>query len=243
MSRTVTLTTMIARVRRETDQEYDPVVVSTPFITDTMIVDWLNEGIAELWQFLVTNAPDRARTTATISLVVGTEDYALPAGFQAVRGVDYPVGGTYVDVLPYSFEERNVLVGPWPVYPVYPMDGGAPFRYHVYGFGSAARISFRPTPQATATVRLHYVGVPTALSAGGDTFDGIIGLEGYAVAFSKDKVYERTHDREGRMTAQAEMARIKENILLEAGRRDRSGIEVVARVASRDGHGPFRWFR
>jgi hypothetical protein len=240
MSRTVTLTTLIARVRRETDQEYDAAVVSAPFITDATITDWVNEGIAEVWQYLVTNAPDRARTVGTISVVAGTEDYALPSGFQAVRGVDYPVGDVYVDVLPYSFEERNSLVGPWPVYPI---DGGAPFRYLVYGAGSAARISFRPTPTATASVRLHYVATPTALSAGADTFDGIIGLEGYAVAFTKDKVYERTHDREGRMTAQAEMSRIKENILIEAGRRDRSGVEVVARVASREGHGPFRWWR
>jgi hypothetical protein len=243
MARTATLTTMIARVRRETDQEYDSAVVTSPFITDAFIIDGLNEGVAEYWQALVTAAPDRALTTTAISVVAGTEEYALPSGFQSVRGVDYPVSSDrYVDVLPYAFEERNSLQGPWPIVPAH---GGAPFRYHVIRngvSGSAARISFRPIPTATAAVQLHYVAVPAALSAGADTLDGIIGLEGFCVAYAKDKVYERTHDREGRATAQAEMARLMARVQTEAGRRDRSGLEVVARVRSRHGSNlfPFR---
>jgi hypothetical protein len=198
MARTATLTTMIARVRRETDQEYDSAVVTSPFITDAFITDGLNEGVAEFWQALVTVAPDRALTTTAISVVAGTEEYALPSGFQSVRGLDYPVGSDrYVDVLPYAFEERNSLQGPWPFVPAF---GGAPFRYP------------------------------------------IIGLEAFVVAYAKDKVYERTHDREGRATAQAEMARLMARVQTEAGRRDRSGLEVVARVRSRHGSNlfPFR---
>ncbi len=244
MARTVTLTTMIARVREETDQEYDAAIVSAPFISNAFITDKLNEGIAEIWQALVTVDPNRAHTTSTITTVIGTEEYALPAGFQSVRGLDYPVSrGRTATVYPYAFEERNELQAPWSTV------GGdaAPFRYHVSRngvSGSAARISFRPVPTSVATVTIHYVAVPAALSAGADTFDGIIGLEGYAVAFAKDKVYERTHDREGRMTAQAEMARIMGNIQTEAGRRDRSGLEVVARVPGRgDRYGAFRFFR
>lgn len=248
MPRTVTLTTMIARVRRETDQEYDSIVVQVPFITDTFITDALNEGIAEFWQYLATNAPDRVRTVATISVVTGTESYALPADFQAIRGVDYPVGtdgagGTrYVDVHPYAFEERNNYTAPWPVYP---LTDGAPFRYHVHGSdtdGSAVRISFRPVPQSSATVRVHYLAVPTALSAGDDELDGIIGLERYAVSYAKARVYSRLRDKESELSEVGELERTKQNILLEAGRRDRSGLEVVADVRSQHGRGPFRFF-
>ena len=239
MARTVTLTTMINRVRRETDQEYSASIVSAPFITDAFITDALNEGIAEIWQYLVTNAPDRARTSTTITVVAGTESYTLPSDFQAIRGVDYPVGSYAASVHPYSFEERNELQGPWTA-----TIEGAPFRYHVHGSavtGSAARISFRPVPATSATVTVYYVAVPAALASGGDTFDGIIGLESYAVAYAKAKVYSRTQDREGEAVAKAEMERIKFNIKMEAGRRDRSGLEVVAQVRDRDNRGRARW--
>jgi len=233
MARTVTLTTMITRVRRETHQDYDVAVVSAPFVTDAMITDWLNEGIAEIAQYLVTVAPDRMRATTSIAVVVGTEEYTLPSTFQSVRGVDYPIGARYVDVHPYAFQERNDLWRPWSS-----EADEAPFRYHVFGngvSGSAARISFRPVPTAAATVLLHYVAVPAALANPGDTFDGIIGLEGYAVAYAEAKVHKRAGEPEGVAVAMAEMQRIKTNIQTEAGRRDRSGLEVVADVRSQGG--------
>lgn len=234
MARTVTLTTMLNRVRRETDQEYSGTVVSAPFITDAFITDAINEGIAEIWQYLVTNAPDRARTSSTINVIAGTESYTLPSDFQAIRGVDYPVGTYAATVHPYAFEERNELQQPWPAFA---SPDGAPFRYHVHGSsvtGAGARISFRPVPTTAATVTIHYVAVPAALTAGGDTFDGIIGLEAYAIAYAKAKVHSRTQDREGEAVAKADMERIKTNIKMEAGRRDRSGLEVVAQVRDRD---------
>ena len=243
MARTVTLTTLIARVRRETDQEYDPAVVSAPAVTDASITDWLNEGIAEVWQLLVTPDPDRALTTSTITTVAGTEEYALPSGFEAMRGLDYPVGSYYIDVKPYSFAERNQLQTPWATSAT--LGGAAPFRYHVQRngvSGSAARLSLRPIPTAIVTLTIHYVAVPVALSAGGDTFDGIIGLEGYAVAYARAKVHGKMQEPDGVAIAGADMARIRENIQMEAGRRDRSGLEVVARVEPRD-HSPFRFFR
>lgn len=236
MARTVTLTTMIARVRRETDQEYDAAVVSAPTITDASITDWLNEGIAEEWQLLVTADPDRGLTTGTISVVAGTDEYALPSGFMSMRGLDYPVGSSrYVDVDPYEFAERNQLQGPW-LASAATIGGAAPFRYHVQRnavSGSAARLSLRPAPTATVTLQIHYVAAPAALSAGADTFDGIIGLEGYAVAYARAKVHGRVQEPDGVALALADMARIRENIQLEAGRRDRSGLEVVARVEPR----------
>jgi hypothetical protein len=234
MARTVTLTTMINRVRRETDQEYDLSIVSAPFVTDAFITDAINEGIAEIAQYLVTTDPDRMRTSTSVTLVPGTESYSLPATFQAIRGVDYPVGSYTATVHPYAFEERNDLQQPWPAFA---SPEGAPFRYHVHGSGvngSAGRISFRPVPSVSATVTVHYVAVPAALSSGADTFDGIIGLEAYAVAYAKDKVFSRTQDREGQAIAKADMERVKSNIKMEAGRRDRSGLEVVAQVRDRD---------
>ena len=241
MARTATLTTMIARVRRETDQEYDVAVVSAPAITDASITDWINEGIVEVWQQLVTEAPDRALTTSTITTVVGTEEYALPSGFVSMRGVDYPVGGgRYVDVWPYAFGERNQLHGPWPSGP-----GSAPFKYYVMRnavSGSAARLSLRPIPTEIVTLQLHYVAAPEALSAGGDTFDVILGFGGFAGAVAKPKVHAKLQEPDGVAIANAEMARIMRNILQEAGRRDRSGLEVVARVRDR-GCNPFPFAR
>lgn len=234
MARTVTLTTMIARVRRETDQEYATAIVSDPAVSDAEITDWLNEGIAEVWQLLVTVDPDRGLTTSTVSVVAGTEEYALPSGFVAIRGLDYPIGSCYADVEPYQFAERNQLQQPWPTSAY--LGGSAPFRYHVQRngvSGSAARLSLRPIPTAAVTLQIHYVAAPVALSVGADTFDGIIGLEGYAVAYAKAKVHGKMQEPDGVTIANAEMARIRENIQMEAGRRDRSGLEVVARVEPR----------
>jgi hypothetical protein len=243
MARTVTLTTMIARVRRETDQEYDTAVVSAPAVTDASITDWINEGIAEAWQQLVIADPDRALTTTTITTVAGTEEYALPSGFVAIRGLDYPVGSYSVDVEPYAFAERNQLQGPSAIAAA--LGGAAPFRYCVQRngvSGSAARLSLRPIPTAVVTLTIHYVATPAALSAGADTFDGVLGFEGYAVAYARAKVHGKMQEPDGVAIASADMARVRDNIQAEAGRRDRSGLEVVARVEPRHRYSPFRYF-
>ena len=222
MPRTATLAEMRSQVRRETDQE------QSTFVSDAEINRWLNQGIAEVWRLLVNADPNRGLVSTTIATTTGTTEYALPSGFMAIRGLDYPLGdGRYCDVQPYAFTERNQLQSPLGTLV------GTPCRYLVLRgdvSNSTSRLSLLPDP-GTASYRLWYVGVPATLSLDADTFDGIIGFEDYAVAWACERVRRKAEEDPSPHTQ--DQARIEVRIQQEAGRRDRSGNEHVARVRSR----------
>lgn len=212
---------MRARVRQETDQE------QSTFVSNAEIDAWINQGVAEVWRLLTTRDPNRGITTATISCTAGTTEYTLPADFMAIRGLDYPLGGgRYASLEPYAFAERNQLAGA-------PTVGIPPCRYLVLRGSTdnaASRISLLPDP-GTVNLTLWYVAVPELLVDDTDAFDGIIGFEDYPIAWAAMRV--RTKAEEDFSSHMTDLARIEDRIKTEAGRRDRTGLEQIARVRGR----------
>jgi hypothetical protein len=146
---------------------------STSFITESELTGLVNRKIRELYDMLVAaRGSDYYATESTIAIVSGTSRYSLPADFYELSSITlewtsndhelmFPVG---------SVRERIHYEG------VLPQNCWS--RYSPKGYRlRAAQIEFLPVPTGDVTARLQYVPVFTALSADGDTFDGINGWE------------------------------------------------------------------
>lgn len=220
MARARTLTSMITDVRRRAD------MVGDGHVTDAMLTDWLNQGLAELWDLLILQWPDRFYTTETITTSANTEAYLLPEDFYQIRGVDLVIQGQRIPMDPMTFQER---VGPG--------TGGSLGYYGVPDMRYAVRQSVAlggmalyldPPPRGTYTLLVHYCYAPTLLVAGGDEFDGVAGWEDYAVEYTRALALER--QEQDSSPAHAAMARLRARINQMAGLVDASEQPVIANV-------------
>jgi len=143
-------------------------MVGSSFVSDSEIVDHVNQGIAELHDLLVGIFEDYYVESVTFSLPAGNPT-TLPdgesnflissgpdvyaKGFYKALGVDLQSGGVGYSVKPYMFAERKA----------YPIGGaGGDLFYRIQG----DQIHFIPeTPQA-GTVTLWYVPEPQYFATG-----------------------------------------------------------------------------
>jgi hypothetical protein len=149
-----TLAQLRTRAQRRADME------NSSFITSPEWLDYINEGLGKLHELLVETFEDYEVTSTSVTLVAGTETYALPADFFKERGVDYVEGSTRYTLDPFEFAERNdmeILAG---------ASGFATaYRYAIVG----ANLRVSPKPTAAGTLTLWYVPQVTLLAADGDT--------------------------------------------------------------------------
>lgn len=121
----------------------------------TRITTWLNEGQREVARILDLPLMEQDQTLA---LVNGTNSYALSATFQRLLYVgndtaDYTLEP--IDEIEYESLDHN--------------ERGAPAYYFV---SKGTNVVLYPTPgpgNVTSTIRVHYIGLPTAMAAAGDT--------------------------------------------------------------------------
>lgn len=220
MARSVTLSTLIARVRRRVDIDN-----ATNRFPDADITDEINESIQELVELIQQSwGQDYFRSTNTFTTTAGVSVYALPADFQRLISVDATLGGISVSLIPYMESERNMFKG----YPFGTTMVAQPFFYRL----TASNISFIPVPTGAFTINLNYIPVLTKLSAPSDTFDGIGGWEEYVVLDTaikcamQDELYDLIGVLEGR---KAQMRARIESIATE---RDAGAPERVQDVVS-----------
>lgn len=156
MAASVSGTTLIGRIR-------DLGGYRDPFITDAMLLGWINDSLAQLWEIIVKYDPGRVMTAANVSVVSGTAAYNLASDFYRVKGVAVadtasPDGWTVLER--YMWPERH---------------GGA--------FG-ADKLSARwdvqqgqlwiwPKPEWSASVRVEYFPTAPQLATAAGTFDSI----------------------------------------------------------------------
>lgn len=162
----VTLTTLLARVRERAD------MVGSSFVTDasTSLYSFINEGVQKLHEKLVAAyAEDYLESSGSISLVSGTSDYALPSDFLKLYGVDLPINGVTTTLKPFMKNERNQYANSSLAYrqrPSYKLSG--------------SNIRFLPsTVTGTATIR--YAPTIALLTTGTDTVNFPNGWERYVV--------------------------------------------------------------
>jgi len=131
------------------------------FITQVQVVGWINDALAELDDILAKKFEDHRVSKTNVTLVVNTEDYALPTDFYRLKAVfllfSAGVGQTQrmelkrfslrqLDALSWSLiSKRNLLL-----------------TYRVMG----NKIYFEPTPQQVNTVEVWYLPQRTKLALG-----------------------------------------------------------------------------
>lgn len=168
----VTLTTLVARVRERAD------MVGSTFVTDaaTSLYAWINEANQKLHGKLVeAMGEEYVSSTSVLTTVAGTADYALPSGFFKLYGVELNQGGEVVSLLPYMRSERNDYRNSNRA--VFLRAGWDVPRYALIG----SNIRIYPVPQQVLTGSILYAPEATILNSGSDTVNYANGWERFIV--------------------------------------------------------------
>lgn len=160
----VTLAVLRSRVRQAADME------SSQFVTDAALDGFINAEAGELYDLIVTKFRDYfGPAMAEVPLVAGASEYALPADFYKLRGVDVNIGSRWHTVPAFSFAQRNRYADT--------SSDLRSLRYLVRG----NKLVFAPTPGAAGSVRLWYTPTRTPYVASSDAFDWVNGWEDFIV--------------------------------------------------------------
>lgn len=155
-----TLTELRDRVRRLGDYEN-----ATNKITDALLTEFLNYGIAELYDLLTDTFEGFFMKTGSVSTTASDATVSLPSDCAFVRAVDRDFGDNRYAAL----KRVNLLQ-------TYRLSGtGEPVAYMLHGDDSAINagpgtIRLWPIPDAAYTLRITYDAMWTALSADADEF-------------------------------------------------------------------------
>lgn len=167
MPRSVTLTELQTEIRNSGE-------VRDPPISDTTLTTWINAAYAELYNHVIDANVDHFLSTATETIVAGTDSYALPSDYYktiAVWVLD-------TDNERYPLERFN-----WSERYLY-SDSGLDRRCTRYAL-KGANLILSPSPTWSGTVYHDYIPEPAELSSGGDTIGDVMaagGWEKYIVA-------------------------------------------------------------
>lgn len=195
----VSLTNLRAIVRERAE------MTDSTFVTDSAnsLDSIINAACGELYDVLVTKFEDYFVASASVSLVAGTDSYAIGAispSFYKLLGVDALDGSRYRTLSRFNFAERNEASG----------NTAAPLtslRYQLRG----SNLVFHPAPSAAATARVWFVPRMTQLVAATDTFDAINeAWAEYAILVAAIKCLDK--EESDTSALRADLARIKRDI-------------------------------
>lgn len=147
-----TLADLRLRAQRRADME------DSTFISTTEWTDYINQGMNELYDLLISAYEDYFTTSTTLTINSGANTVSLPATFYKLRGLDYQVdSNTWRTLRWFQFNDRNVGSNrsSW----------GRDRSYQIIG----DTIEVVPENVASGTYRLWYAPGPTQLSADGDS--------------------------------------------------------------------------
>lgn len=212
MARTATLLQLRTSAYRRADQEE----LYERFPT-TEVTDYVNEGIGELWDMLVSaNGYAYYGTKNTIALVNNQTAYSLPADFyklQKVIFVGSTVGGR-LELSRLSEADEVALQVARSMVPMY---------YRI----RASYLDVYPAPFGSGSLELSYVPCANKLVNDSDTFDGINGFEEYVVCYAARRMAIKDADFELANMIYQDMNRQIERIERMAADRDRGHPERV----------------
>ena len=178
------LSELSTRARRLAD------AVGNNFFSDAEVNDYINTGLGELHDLLVTKFEDYYVSFVTFSLISGTSEYSLSSvglnNLYKLLGVDLAQGSETVRVPRYSFQERNTFQSNQALYSD---RGHTNHRYNLNG----KNITFIPEPTSTDTAKVWYIPTYVKLVNDSDSVDGNIvsNWEDYAVISAAIKMRQK----------------------------------------------------
>lgn len=190
-------------------------------LTPTVLNDYINGALAELWDILKAKADERLLTSTTLSVTSGNPNVALPAGFYTMRKleiVDASAPSGYRRLRQTTLDATHR----------YGSVVSKKYRYWL----NAYNITLVPTPTANESLRLWYVPVAPYLDDDADTIDGWNGYEELITAL----VFKRILQRQDLSTAdvERECARLADRIAAASDGRDVEPFYLVDRSPEDD---------
>lgn len=144
------------------------------------ITTWLNEAQRQIARQLDLPIMENDQT---LSLVNGTSSYALAATFQRLLFVTNDTSDYVLDPIPeteFDSLDHN--------------ERGAPAYYYI---SKGVNIVLYPTPgpgNVTSTIRVHYIGLPAAMSAAGDSSGFSTDYDAALKAYALQEAYAAEDD-------------------------------------------------
>ena len=178
------LDTLRTRARRKAD------AVGNNFFSDSEVDDYVNVGLGELHDLLVSKYEDYFVSSASFALTSGTATYSFSSisltNFYKILGVDITQGNDTFRLKRFQFSERNKYAS---ASYVYSNRGHAVYQYAIQG----SNIVFIPEPKTTDTIKIWYVPSFAALASDSSKVeDGIVSnWEEYAVIVAAIKMLQK----------------------------------------------------
>jgi hypothetical protein len=217
MASTRTLIQMRTSAREHADQ------VNSGFVSDTELTSYINYGCKKLYDMLIEAFGENYYVTDPLDFqtVANQQDYALPADFYQLVGLDLKIStNEYLTLKPFDWVKRNFYNSSR----IFALNGDENYKYLLVG----NNIRFVPIPTAVKTMTLHYIPAFTNLSADIDTFDGINGWEEFVIIDAAIKMKQKEEsDAQVLMMMKAE---IEERITKLKNKRDQAFSKKVSDV-------------
>ena len=204
-------------------------MTGSSFVSDSEANVWINQGLFELYDLVVSAYEDYFTSPAPTTLTIASGNIvSLPADFYKLRKLQYSASGTdgsYQPCKPFNLSDNFA-------------NGGADFytavwsnrRYRVMGDS----LLIEPAASAPGSYLLHYVPAPTALVSNSDEIPSSLskfGWDEYIVLY----VAERMLNKEESPSSDVRNLRgeIAGRIAQMSGNRQADQAEQVADVGSR----------
>ena len=216
MARAVAIATMVSRVRQRAD-----IQSATARYPDTVLVDLLGEGLAELYEKIgqMRGHASFYRKSVSFQTIGNQSQYDLLSiganDLYHLTSIDVAVGGSnwVCSARPFMESERNQ-------YRTAPIGWtfGQPVYYALWGNS----IEFIPQPSGGYQVTLNYVPAPLVYDSQrqSDAFDGVAGWEEYAVLWAVKRVAMQDKDDDLFGMADGELAKMAVRVTTFAAERD-----------------------
>lgn len=225
MANTATLASLRTRVRSLADQ------VNSQFISDAEINTWLNVGLSDLHDLLITSFEDYFENTANFTTVSQQEEYPLADNLYKLLEMNlvWPGGGNNNTLARYTIprfmnRERNYF---WNI-PV-----AVPFVNFVYRLVNAKTIRLAPLPTQGYYILYRYAPQYAVLVADGDLVNPSVpqGWEEYAVLDAASRCLIKEQNSDPLQFVLAKKEEMKQRIMATADDRDANEEARVVDVA------------
>ncbi len=211
----ISLSELRLRTREKADR------VNSNFVEDAELNFILNQSIAELHDIMVmANSADYAVSSQNFTTVGTVEDYALPADFYKLKGVDARITqNNWYSLRPFNFNERNrnddVTWG---------LINGPSVRYRLVG----GNIKFSPAPEGSYQIRLWYTPLAPKLVLDTDTLNDLNSFSEYVIVDAAIKYLMKEESDVSMLLGQKEA--LKRRIEVMANNRDEGQPESISDI-------------
>lgn len=236
----LSLTSIIARIRSQSDTENDP------HVTDAEITDWFNESRFELYGKLVTSFGDDYYVSKALFSTDGVNTaYALPDGvlysaapsffkgelLEAIGGIGTASPLTPITLKRFNLREKNRFAHPF----VQVASRGFLPRYRIVG----SNIELWPQPSAGIQLQLWYAPRLSILVNPTDVADDLNGWLSLPIVDCVIKALVKQSRTEDASFHGARKAAIEQRLDTEIKDRDLGEPNTVQMTEGGDGIGPF----